>query len=145
MLWFITFRHRVDAHRRAMLYFAINNRFGSHGTPAWNTQAVPGVTFNKDYMYDGPWRVLWKTNTAWQKYFDPLNSVADNRAYQWYKEVSPERNAGREARAAFSFSCFVVWRGRIRLCDMSDRLAAEPYRSRERGTTREILGYLPEL
>ncbi|CAM9204705.1 unnamed protein product [Laminaria digitata] len=49
-------------------------------------EAVPGVTFNKDYLYDGPWRVLWKTNTAWQKYFDPLNNVADNRAYQWYKE-----------------------------------------------------------
>lgn len=50
-------------------------------------QAAPGVSFNKDYLYDGPWRVLWKTNTAWQRYFDPLNSVADNRAYQWYKEV----------------------------------------------------------
>ena len=53
-------------------------------TPA---QAAPGVSFNKNYLYDGPWRVLWKTNTAWQRYFDPLNSVADNRAYQWYKEV----------------------------------------------------------
>eukprot|EP00752_Nemacystus_decipiens_P006481 g5835.t1 len=49
-------------------------------------EAAPGVSFNKDYLYDGPWRVLWKTNTAWQRYFDPLNSVADNRAYQWYKE-----------------------------------------------------------
>lgn len=28
-----------------------------------------------------------QTNTAWQRYFDPLKSVADNRAYQWYKEV----------------------------------------------------------
>ena len=45
------------------------------------------MSFNKDYLCDGPWRVLWKTNTAWQRYFDPLNSVADNRAYQWYKEV----------------------------------------------------------
>lgn len=50
-------------------------------------EAAPGVSFNKDYLYDGPWRVLWKTNTAWQRYFDPLNGVADNRAYQWYKEV----------------------------------------------------------
>lgn len=50
-------------------------------------QAAPGVSFKKDYLYDGPWRVLWKTNTAWQRYFDPLKSVADNRAYQWYKEV----------------------------------------------------------
>ncbi|CAM9774170.1 unnamed protein product [Ectocarpus sp. 12 AP-2014] len=49
-------------------------------------EAAPGVSFNKDYLYDGPWRVLWKTNTAWQRYFDPLKSVADNRAYQWYKE-----------------------------------------------------------
>ncbi|CAM9467432.1 unnamed protein product [Ectocarpus fasciculatus] len=49
-------------------------------------EAAPGVSFNKDYLYDGPWRVLWKTNTAWQRYFDPLKGVADNRAYQWYKE-----------------------------------------------------------
>lgn len=73
------------------------------------------MTFNKNYLYDGPWRVLWKTNTAWQKYFDPLNSVADNRAYQWYKEVSPERIAGREACANFYFVCFVVWRVHVRL------------------------------
>lgn len=72
------------------------------------------MTFNKNYLYDGPWRVLWKTNTAWQKYFDPLNSVADNRAYQWYKEVSPERSAGREARATI-FLCFVVLRVHVRL------------------------------
>eukprot|EP00903_Cladosiphon_okamuranus_P008758 g8390.t1 len=49
-------------------------------------EAAPGVLFNKDYLYDGPWRVLWKKNTEWQRYFDPLNRMADNRAYQWYKE-----------------------------------------------------------
>lgn len=45
------------------------------------------MTFNEDYLYDGPWRVLWKTNTSWQRYFDPFNGVADNRAYQWYEKV----------------------------------------------------------
>ncbi|CAM9472176.1 unnamed protein product [Pylaiella littoralis] len=58
-------------------------------------EAVPGVSFNRDAMYDGPWRVLWKTNTAWQRYFDPLKSIADNRAYQWYKEDGSVTNVAQ--------------------------------------------------
>lgn len=79
------------------------------------------MTFNKDYLYDGPWRVLWKTNTAWQKYFDPLNSVADNRAYQWYKEVR--------------LDIILLCGGCTFDCVVSNPLVAEPYRSRGRGYT----------
>lgn len=69
------------------------------------------MSFNKDYLYDGPWRVLWKTNTAWQKYFDPLNSVADNRAYQWYKEVSQRDKRATRKRT----KCRVRFGARARL------------------------------
>ena len=51
-------------------------------------QGAPGVVFNTDNLFDGrPWRVLWKTNTAWQRFFDPFNDLADNRAYQKYEKV----------------------------------------------------------
>lgn len=68
-------------------------------------QAAPGVTFNKDYLYDGPWRVLWKTNTAWQRYFDPLKNLADNRAYQWYKKV---RQPTKQGRGGGSLVCWLA-------------------------------------
>lgn len=63
-----------------------------------------GVTFNEDYLYDGPWRVLWKTNTSWQRYFDPFNGVADNRAYQWYEKDGSVTNIAQ----AFSDKLYVT-------------------------------------
>ena len=88
------------------------------------------MTFNKDYLYDGPWRVLWKTNTAWQKYFDPLNSVADNRAYQWYKEVRLDIIL---LCGGCTFDCVVLTRW------LPNRIA------REGGATRGCWVTLPDL
>lgn len=51
------------------------------------TQATPGQVVNEDYLLGDPWRVLWKTNTVWQRFFDPFKALAENRAYQWYKKV----------------------------------------------------------
>ncbi|CAM9232851.1 unnamed protein product [Discosporangium mesarthrocarpum] len=44
------------------------------------------VLFDPSILYDGPWRVLWKTGTEWQKYFQPFAGLADNQAYQWYQK-----------------------------------------------------------
>lgn len=95
------------------------------------------MTFNKDYLYDGPWRVLWKTNTAWQKYFDPLNNVADNRAYQWYKEVSQrEAREERDALKSRFVRCCLDGAHPTLWYDWRVVFAAEACRSRGRDYTR---------
>ncbi|CAM9350939.1 unnamed protein product [Ascophyllum nodosum] len=85
-------------------------------------EGAPGVVFNTDNLFDGrPWRVLWKTNTAWQRFFDPSNDLADNRAYQKYEKDGSVTNIAQ----AFGHKLYVTVDGQGAPVSASTKLPYE--------------------